>query len=255
MTSSFLFILLQNLANLKRLILHWAMKLKELPDLSGAIRLEELYLSGCSSLRSLHSSIFSLPKLQILDLNSCISLAILPSNSERRLHSSLWRNSELKFLYMRGCEKLENIAELPPFLTTLDVSFSKSLKTLPNLPLSLQTLNTSFCVSLESLPELPPLLSTLNVSACYSLQIPPNLPLSLQIVNLCDCTLLQTLVERIQSLKTKDTKNSRLIHQTLSKLPLPSQVLCTCNSIKTGAELLSSFTSQIEDCLASLESS
>ncbi|XP_022633905.1 disease resistance protein RML1B-like [Vigna radiata var. radiata] len=242
----------KNLANLKRLILHWAIELKELPDLSGAIRLEELYLRGCESLRSLHSSIFSLPKLEILDLNNCISIAILSSKSEKRV-SSLWRNSELRCLNMSCCEKLETIAELPPFLKTLDVSFSTSLKSLPKLPLSLQILNVSFCETLESLPELPPLLSTLNVSSCYSLQIPSNLPLSLQIVNLCDCSLFQTLVHHIRSVKTKDTKNSRLVHQTLSKLPLPSEVSCSCNSIKTGAVSLESFTSLIEDCLSSLK--
>ncbi|BAT80138.1 hypothetical protein VIGAN_02311600 [Vigna angularis var. angularis] len=242
----------KNLANLKRLILYCAIKLKELPDLSGAIRLEELYLSGCDSLTSLHSSIFSLPKLEILDLHHCISIAILPSKFEKRV-SSLWRNSELRCLNMSSCEQLETIADLPPFLKTLNVSFCLSLKTLPKLPLSLQILNVSFCESLESLPELPPLLSTLNVTSCYSLQIPTNLPLSLQIVNLCDCSLFQTLVERIRSVETKDTKNSRLVHQTLSKLPLPSEISCSCNSIKTGAVSLSSFTSLIEDCLSSLK--
>ncbi|CAA7018246.1 unnamed protein product [Microthlaspi erraticum] len=62
------------LSHLKRLHLTGSKDLKELPDLQDAVSLEELMLEGCVSLTRIPESIFSLPRLQKVDLSNCDGL-------------------------------------------------------------------------------------------------------------------------------------------------------------------------------------
>jgi hypothetical protein len=135
------YFLLQNLVNLRSIKLESSKDLIEIPDLSRAINLERVYLSQCESLRQLHPSIFSLPRLIFLDLRGCIKIESLKTNihskslcklklggcssliefsvtSEemtkltlhgtaiRELSSSIWRNRKLTSLGLTGCKKL-----------------------------------------------------------------------------------------------------------------------------------------------------
>ena len=98
---SFCFILLQNLVNLKELNLTDSKMLEELPDLSNARNLEVLVLEGCSMLTTVHSSIFSLGKLEKLNLQDCTSLTTLASDSCL---------CSLSYLNLDKCKKLRKLS-------------------------------------------------------------------------------------------------------------------------------------------------
>jgi hypothetical protein len=118
----------------------------EIPDLSRAPNLKILSLVNCVSLRQLHPSIFTAPKLrtlwlrgckkieslktnihskslEILDLTDCSSLVEFSVTSEEMvwlllsgtaIHefpSSMWRNSKLTYLNLSNCKKLNIVGK------------------------------------------------------------------------------------------------------------------------------------------------
>ncbi|KAG2398564.1 Disease resistance protein [Vigna angularis] len=280
----------KNLVNLKELDLSKSKKLKGLPDLSKAINLELLILRSCSMLTSVHPSIFSLPKLEKLDLERCESLTILASCSNlhglsylnldfcenlmkfslisdnmkelrlrcskiKALPLSFGHQRKLEFLHLEEsgierlpslknltqllhldvsfCDKLQTIAELPPFLENLNLQYCTLLQTIPKLPSSLKTLNTEACTSLETLPELPTSIEILNVESCSSLGTIPELPPCLQTLNVQCCHLLRTIPKLPTCLKTLHTKNCTSL-QNLPQLPpfLETLNATYCKSLK-----------------------
>lgn len=62
------------LSHLKRLYLTGSKDLKELPELQEAVCLEELMLEGCVSLTWIPESIYTLPRLQKVDMSNCDGL-------------------------------------------------------------------------------------------------------------------------------------------------------------------------------------
>ena len=72
--------ILQNLPSLERIDLAGCTDMIECPNLSGAPNLKYVTLNGHDSLPSLHSSIFSLPRLETLDLCRCAALRSLYSD-------------------------------------------------------------------------------------------------------------------------------------------------------------------------------
>ncbi|RYR70997.1 hypothetical protein Ahy_A02g005305 isoform B [Arachis hypogaea] len=68
----------QDIPNMKRIVLNGSKQLIEIPDLSKALSLQELELMGCINLLSVHPSIFSLPKLVTVTLWNCRRLEKLP---------------------------------------------------------------------------------------------------------------------------------------------------------------------------------
>lgn len=72
--------MVQPLKYLKNMSLWRSKKLKEVPDLSKAPNLEELYLADCQSLETLPSSIRHLKKLKTLNMEECRKLEVLPTN-------------------------------------------------------------------------------------------------------------------------------------------------------------------------------
>lgn len=229
--SSFCFIILQNLVNLKKVDLTSSNKLEELPDLSGATNLEELKLGGCSMLTSVHPSIFSLPKLEKLFLINCKSLTIVTSDSKlcslshlyllfcenlrefslisdnmkelrlgwtnvRALPSSFGYQSKLKSLDLRRSkiEKLPSSINNLTQLLHLDIRYCRELQTIPELPMFLEILDAECCTSLQTLPELPRFLKTLNIRECKSLLTLPVLPLFLKTLDASECISLKTVL-------------------------------------------------------------
>ncbi|KAG5011784.1 hypothetical protein JHK86_024045 [Glycine max] len=91
----------KNLVNLKELNLTDSKMLEELPDLSNARNLEVLVLEGCSMLTTVHSSIFSLGKLEKLNLQDCTSLTTLASDSCL---------CSLSYLNLDKCKKLRKLS-------------------------------------------------------------------------------------------------------------------------------------------------
>ena len=107
--------------NLKELDLSKSKKLKGLPNLSKAINLEVLILRSCSTLSSVHPSIFSLPKLEKLDLQRCESFTVLASCSN--LHG-------LSYLNLDFCENLMRFSLISDNMKELGLRCSK-VKALP----------------------------------------------------------------------------------------------------------------------------
>ncbi|XP_027348144.1 TMV resistance protein N-like [Abrus precatorius] len=91
----------QNLGNLKRIILSGSKSLVELPDLSLSLNLEEVDLFRCVSLRNVHPSILSLHSLVSLNLYGCKKLKSLESESHLQ---------SLKFLKLDGCSSLKKFS-------------------------------------------------------------------------------------------------------------------------------------------------
>nr|AXU93536.1 RPP4/RPP5-like protein [Arabidopsis thaliana] len=87
------------LGSLKKMNLGYSNNLKEIPDLSLAINLEELNLTGCESLVTLPSSIQNAIKLIILDMSDCQKLESFPT--DLNLES-------LGYLNLTGCPNLRN---------------------------------------------------------------------------------------------------------------------------------------------------
>ncbi|KAJ1419291.1 Leucine-rich repeat 3 [Sesbania bispinosa] len=176
----------QNLVNLKEVILNHAKFLKELPDFSKATNLEVLDVNCCHQLNSVHPSIFSLNKLEKLDLSLCFSLTKFTSDAHL---------SSLRYLNLGYCQNLrkfsvksENITELhltgiranalPSSFgcqTKLEVLVlgASEIKSLPSCIKNLtrlRHLDLRFCSKLQALPELPSSLETLLIDRGRSLK-------------------------------------------------------------------------------------
>ncbi|KAK7349287.1 hypothetical protein VNO77_06537 [Canavalia gladiata] len=176
----------QDLVNLRVLVLHSSMHLKELPDFSKATSLKVIDLRFCVGLTSVHPSVFSLNKLEKLNLGGCLSLTSLRSN----IHLS-----SLRYLSLYGCMTLKDFSVTSKNMITLNLELTR-IKQLPssigfqskleklrlaytyieNLPTSiklltkLQHLDVRHCERLRILPELPPSIETLDARGCVSLE-------------------------------------------------------------------------------------
>ncbi|CAJ1975873.1 unnamed protein product [Sphenostylis stenocarpa] len=136
----------KNVVNLKKLDLSWSRMLKELPDLSRAKNLEELNVRGCVMLACVHSSIFSLRKLERLDLANCTSLTVLASNSHLL---------SLRYLNLICCDNLKKFSVISENLKELNFGGTK-LKALPS-SFGDQPKLESLCISETGIERLPSL--------------------------------------------------------------------------------------------------
>ncbi|KAK4269588.1 hypothetical protein QN277_022726 [Acacia crassicarpa] len=144
----------QNLVNLRIIVLIGSKYLMELPDISRAQNLKGLYLQGCESLSYLDPSILSLPRLDRLILTGCRSLKSFKTEHHRKSLpiTNVYGCSRLKEFSLSGACKL---TELPHNIKHLS---------------SLRYLTVSNCKSLQSLPELPPSIEELHAFDCTSLK-------------------------------------------------------------------------------------
>lgn len=99
----------QELGTLKKINMCNSRYLKEIPDLSDAKNLEKLYLFGCKSLVTLHSSIQSAINLRRLNLGECTMLESFPT------HATL---NSLEYLNLRGCSRLINFPQISLYNST-----------------------------------------------------------------------------------------------------------------------------------------
>ncbi|XP_058787993.1 disease resistance protein RPV1-like isoform X2 [Vicia villosa] len=102
----------QNLVNLKIVLLEFSYDLIEIPDLSRATNLERVHLYKCESLCQLHPSILCLPRLKHLDLRGCIKIESLKTN----IHSKSLRN-----LLVNGCSSLTEFSVTSEAMTNLSL--------------------------------------------------------------------------------------------------------------------------------------
>ncbi|CDY21144.1 BnaA01g33750D [Brassica napus] len=135
------------LSNLKWVRLRDSKNLKDVSSLSTATSLQELDLTGCSSLE-VPSSIGNATNLKHLNFSRCSSLVELPA-SIGNLH-------KLESLNLKKCCKLE-VLPISPWikrisrLRRLVLNGCKELLSLPQLPISLSELDAEDCESLERL--------------------------------------------------------------------------------------------------------
>nr|AXU93577.1 RPP4/RPP5-like protein [Arabidopsis thaliana] len=101
----------QPLGSLEQMYLRGSKYLKEIPDLSLAINLEELDLRGCESLVTLPSSIQNATKLIFLDMKYCKKLESFPT--DLNLES-------LEYLNLTGCPNLRNFPAIKMGWSDLD---------------------------------------------------------------------------------------------------------------------------------------
>ncbi|XP_019088024.1 PREDICTED: disease resistance protein RPP5-like isoform X2 [Camelina sativa] len=102
----------QALGSLKKINMRNSRYLKEIPDLSLAINLEKLYLFGCKSLLTLHSSIQYVIKLRRLNMGNCTKLESVPT------HVNLKSLKSLEYLNLRGCIRLRNFPQISLYNST-----------------------------------------------------------------------------------------------------------------------------------------
>ncbi|CAN7075801.1 unnamed protein product [Brassica oleracea var. botrytis] len=189
------------LSNLKWVDLAQSKNLKDVSSLSTATSLEELNLTGCSSLVELPSSIGNAIHLKKLDLSGCSSLVELPSSIGNAIH--------LKKLDLTGCSSL---VELPSsignaiHLKKLDLSGCSSLVELPSSignAIHLKKLDLTGCSSLVELPSSignAIHLKKLDLSGCSSLvELPSSIGNAIHLKKL-DLTGCSSLVELPSSL-------------------------------------------------------
>ncbi|GMN61829.1 hypothetical protein TIFTF001_030915 [Ficus carica] len=122
----------QNFGSLKVLDLEESENLIEIPNLSQALNVEKIYLTGCTSLEHLPSSVCKLKSLQLLRLNRCSKIAKVNLQSDWDCIFIPWalpksQESSNHHLF------LESLPELPLTIETVDASGCTSLKMESNL--------------------------------------------------------------------------------------------------------------------------
>ncbi|XP_028807424.1 disease resistance-like protein DSC1 [Neltuma alba] len=137
---------MQSFVNLREINLYGCNQLIEVRDLSTAQSLEQVDLTYCESLRHLHPSILSLPRLSDLNLCGCRSLESLKCESQSKslLHLDVYGCSRLKE-FSFSSDKMEDLSLEGTGVEILDFSSGRMEKlkwlyvngsTLKNLPIN-----------------------------------------------------------------------------------------------------------------------
>ncbi|MED6112543.1 hypothetical protein PIB30_062659 [Stylosanthes scabra] len=152
--------------------------IKKFPDSIGnLIGLEHIDISICKGLRDLPSSFFKLPKLFSFTVEGCYPLRgslkkfkeshstsddycpnirILNFSganlSDENLHPIFQVLQKMEHINVshNDCVSLPNCIERSLHIKSIDVSYCKNLKTIPELPSSIQKVDARYCLSLSS---------------------------------------------------------------------------------------------------------
>ncbi|XP_045787764.1 disease resistance protein RPV1-like isoform X2 [Trifolium pratense] len=217
----------KDLANLKYLKLGSSSDLLELPDLSNAKNLEVVDLRLCTGLTSVHPSVFTLNKLEKLDLGGCFSLRSFRSNI---------RFSSLRYLSLAGCTALKEFSVTSKEMVNLNLELS-GIKQLPSA-IGLQTKLEKLLLAHSYIENLPksikhlPRLRHLDLRHCRKLRSLPKLPSSLITLNASDCVSLENVTfpsTDVQMLKENKTRVSfwnclKLDQHSLRAIGLNAQI-------------------------------
>nr|KYP57825.1 TMV resistance protein N [Cajanus cajan] len=124
--------------------------IKELPKSIGNLTgLEHIDMSICKGLESLSSSFLLLPKLATLKIDECSQLG---GSFKKFKESHSLANGCPNLVKLHFCDA--NLSALPKcikgsfHLKSLDVSFCRNLREIPELPLSIQKVDARHCLSL-----------------------------------------------------------------------------------------------------------
>ncbi|KAK9950400.1 hypothetical protein M0R45_005893 [Rubus argutus] len=134
-------------------------QIKQLPESIGnLVGLKLLDLSECRSLESVPQSIYKLNLLEELSLGGCWKLKKFPSSSIlgdcrnlEEIPDDVFSLTSLKRLNLRG-SLIESIPPLVQFseLTYLNISNCERLQSLPQVPCLLETLDANGCTTLKT---------------------------------------------------------------------------------------------------------
>jgi Leucine-rich repeat (LRR) protein len=166
--------------------------LTELPDLSKAINLEYINLSGCESLKRVPSSFQHLEKLKCLDLTDCHNLITLP----RRIDSKC-----LKQLFITGCSNVRNCPETYADIGYLDLS-GTSVEKVP-LSIKLRQISLIGCKNITKFPVISENIRVLLLDRTAIEEVPSSIEFLTNLVSLhmFDCKRLSKLPSSICKLK------------------------------------------------------
>ncbi|XP_010263320.1 PREDICTED: TMV resistance protein N-like [Nelumbo nucifera] len=149
--------------NLKILCAKGCTSMESLPNLDNLSSLQKLDIR-CNNFSSLPSSVGCLTQLKFLDLDKCTRLQTLPELP-----------SSLKYLFAKDCSSMEKLPDLRNLssLEELDLEGSKICSLSPSISClsQLEALWISNNERIQSLPELPPTLTNLYVDGCTSLAV------------------------------------------------------------------------------------
>lgn len=127
-------------------------KLKEIPDLSKATNLEELYLEDCWSLVMIPPSFENLNRLRKLDMKRCKNLRILPENIHlESLHS----------LNFSGCSKLTSFPQISRNVSHLFLDETKIVE-VPRRIKDISGLNFILITGCRNLRYISPIISKMK---------------------------------------------------------------------------------------------
>ncbi|KAK4269161.1 hypothetical protein QN277_022353 [Acacia crassicarpa] len=251
----------QDLANLRRLVLGECRNLRELPDFSKACRLESVDLSHCERLSDVHESLLSLHSLIVLDVRYCSDLKSLKS----RIHLK-----SLRELVIFGCENLKEFSVSSEELTSLNLSktlieeWSPSIvrcSRLRGLYLVDTKLNNVPIQALSCLTFLDGLsISNLQNIDNFSVRMLFDCLRSLQSVSLIECCNLTELPDNIAQLSGLDRLDLKRC-PNLTKLPVSMRDLSKlqylsvegCTALRSLPELPPSLRELIAIDCTSLE--
>ncbi|RHN39338.1 putative leucine-rich repeat domain, L domain-containing protein [Medicago truncatula] len=246
---------MQELVNLEAIDLSECKQLRHLPDLSGALKLKQLRLSGCEELCEVRPSAFSKDTLDTLLLDRCTKLESLMG--EKHLTS-------LKYFSVKGCKSLKEFSLSSDSINRLDLSktgikiLHPSIGDMNNLIwLNLEDLNlTNLPIELSHLRSLTELrVSKCNVVTKSKLEALFEGLTLLRLLHLKDCCNLIELPANISSLES--LHELRLDGSSVEELPasikylseLEIQSLDNCSKLRCLPELpLSIKEFQADNC-------
>ncbi|KAH9726986.1 Disease resistance-like protein DSC1 [Citrus sinensis] len=136
----------EHLEGLKELRMEYCHKLGKLPDNLGSLRSLKHLHAGKSAISQLPSSIADLKQVEELSFYGCRGLVLtsvlsdLSGNNFESLPASIKQLSQLRWLYLRNCNRLKSLPELPFGLCFLDARNCKQLQSLPEIPSCLEEL-------------------------------------------------------------------------------------------------------------------
>ncbi|KAJ6291443.1 hypothetical protein OIU76_023503 [Salix suchowensis] len=199
----------QDIGNLRNIKLFSSEYLTELPDLSKAKNLVCLYLTHCSSLTEVSSSLQHLDKLEVLDLDRCYNLRSFPmldskvlrvlvisrclditkcptiSQNMQRLvleNTSLKEvpqsvTSKLKYLSLRGCSKLTKFPEVSGDIETLFLGETAITEVPSSIQFhkKLRVLDMIGCSKLTKFPEVSGDIETLFLGETAITEVPSSI--------------------------------------------------------------------------------
>ncbi|KAG6599273.1 Disease resistance protein RUN1, partial [Cucurbita argyrosperma subsp. sororia] len=176
---------LKDCQGLKFVDLSYSTSLEKISDFSAiSSNFKELYLSNCTKLRTIPTSIASLDKLVVLDLNHCSNLKKLPNYLMLK---------SLKILKLGYCEKLEELPDFSPSsnLQKLYLNNCTKLRVIPESIRaldSLLTLDLTKCTNLEKLSNYLALKSLvyLKLSGCSKLEKFPEIDENMKCLRFLD---------------------------------------------------------------------